>query len=204
MVVHRSALILLGGMATRAGNRPKYLFEYEGETFLHRQIQVLREVTDEIILSCRDTEQCLEVQNYPADQIVTDIRKAAGPSEGIRTGALVARGEQIFIVACDMPLISRDVIEYLFVCLDCAEAVIPGWEDGNLEPLHGVYRRDSLLQYFTKNTSLRLRTIADTLNTVIVPVQKIRIRDPTLLSFTNINDLQTLQKLQSNKKDLSA
>jgi molybdopterin-guanine dinucleotide biosynthesis protein A len=196
MTIHRSALILLGGMATRAGYRPKYLFEYKGETFLHHQIRLLREITDEIILSCRDTGQRLEIKDYPADQIVTDIRKAAGPSEGIRTGAIVAQGEHIFIVACDMPLISRDVIEYLFASLDCAEAVIPGWEDGKLEPLHAIYQREALLRYFTKSTSLRLRSIADALNTVIVPVQKIRMLDPTLQSFTNINDLQTLQKLQ--------
>ena len=57
IIINRSALILLGGMATRAGGNPKYLFEYEGETFLSRQIRILSIVTNEIVLSCRDESQ---------------------------------------------------------------------------------------------------------------------------------------------------
>ncbi|PKL60343.1 MAG: molybdenum cofactor guanylyltransferase [Methanomicrobiales archaeon HGW-Methanomicrobiales-4] len=200
MEIKRSALILLGGMATRAGNRPKYLFEYNGETFLSRQIQVLRQVTDEIILSCRDIEQTQDLLDYPAHKIVTDVRRAAGPSEGIRTGALAAQGEHIFIVACDMPLISPGVIEFLFASMGSAEVIIPGWEDGYLEPLHAVYRREALLRYFTESTSLKLRSITESLDTIIIPVQNIRSFDQALLSFTNINDLETLTKLKEIKK----
>jgi molybdenum cofactor guanylyltransferase len=203
MNITRSALILLGGMATRAGNRPKYLFEYDGETFLHRQIQVLRQVTDEIILSCRDTYQTMDILDYPIDQIVTDVRRESGPSEGIRTGALVAQGEHIFVVACDMPLITPEVIEFLFASMGSAEAIIPGWENGNLEPLHAVYQRDALLRYFSKATSLKLRSISDSLDTVIMPVQKIRVLDPTLQSYTNINDIETLKKLKEKRIRLS-
>lgn len=194
-----SALILLGGMATRAGNRPKYLFEYDGETFLHRQIQVLRQVSDEIILSCRDIEQSQDLLGYPVDQIVTDVRRAAGPSEGIRTGVLAAQGDRIFIVACDMPLILPDVIEFLFASMGTAEVIIPGWEDGYLEPLHAVYLREALLRYFTESTSLKLRSITESLKTTIMPVQKIKAFDQTLQSFTNINDFETLTKLKEKK-----
>jgi len=196
----RSGLILLGGMASRAGNRPKYLFTYNGETFLHRQIQILRQVTDEIILSCRDADQTLELEEYPVNRIITDVRRNTGPSEGIRTGAIVATGDYIFIVACDMPLISPEVIEFLFHSINLTEAVIPGWENGNLEPLHAVYQRDALLRIFSGETSLRLRTIAESMNTHIVPVQEIRAFDPDLRSFTNINDLDNLAKLHEKEK----
>lgn len=196
MSIKRSSLILLGGMATRAGNRPKYLFEYDGETFLQRQIRILRQVTDEIILSCRDTDQTQELLDFSVDQIVTDVRRAAGPSEGMRTGAIKARGEHIFIVACDMPLISPEVIEFLFYEIDSFEAVIPCWEDGNIEPLHAVYHREALVRYFAENSAFRLRSIADSLDALNIPVQKMRRFDPTLRSFTNINDLETLTNLK--------
>jgi molybdopterin-guanine dinucleotide biosynthesis protein A len=198
----KSALILLGGMASRAGFRPKYLFEYEGETFLHRQIRILREVCDEIIISCRDDEQCRIISKEPIDFTVVDVRKEMGPVEGIRTGAIAARGEYIFIVACDMPLICGPVIEYLFLEAKSAQAAIPIWEDGNLEPLHSVYQRDSLIEYFQAHTSRRLFEIANTVNSVFVPVQKIRELDADLQSFMNINDLQAcidLQKINNPK-----
>lgn len=194
----RSALILLGGMATRAENKAKFLFQYQGETFFHRQIRILGQVTDEIIISCRDTDQALSIPDYSEYTIVTDVRRGVGPSEGIRTGALACQGDLIFIVACDMPLISAEVIEYLFTNISSADAAIPGWKNGYQEPLHAVYRRDALVHYFTQGSSRRLCDITSMLNVMIIPVEDLKAMDPFLQTFTNINDLKSYQDL--NKK----
>lgn len=191
----RTALILLGGMATRAEGRPKYLFEYEGETFLSRQTRILIQVTDEIILSCRDEGQVEEISALFPYHCVIDLRIGMGPSEGIRVGANTARGDLIVVVACDMPLISSEVINLLFSRIGNADAAIPCWENGNLEPLHAVYRKEALIRYFSDHTSQKLRTITDTLDAVIVPVSEIRSIDPALKTFTNINDLQAYRSL---------
>jgi molybdopterin-guanine dinucleotide biosynthesis protein A len=192
----KTALILLGGMATRAGNRPKYLLIHKGESFLNRQIKILKEVTDEIILSCRNEDQCREIPNYAGYQMVIDNTLGMGPTEGLKAGALAARGEYIFVAACDMPFLSAPIISYLFDRAKSADAAIPSWEDGKIEPLHAVYRRDALLQYFATHSSRRLFEISKNIDTVIVPVEEIRHLDPYLQSFTNINDLESFSKLQ--------
>lgn len=198
--VRRSGLILLGGMATRAGNQAKYLFEYNGETFLHRQIRVLREVTDEIIISCRDSEQAASIPDIKEYSIVTDEKIGEGPSEGLRTGIMRARGDQVFVVACDMPLISADIISYLFSAINSADVAIPEWENHNQEPLHAVYRRDAIIEYFSHDSSRRLRDITSSLKVISVPVSELRKIDPLLLSFININDLNEYQRLTGKKE----
>ncbi|MDD1729118.1 MAG: molybdenum cofactor guanylyltransferase [Methanospirillum sp.] len=195
--IGRSALILLGGLATRAGGQAKYLFEYQGETFLQRQIRVLSSITDEIIMSCRNEEQAADISTCYSYPCVIDVRKGMGPVEGIHTGALQAQGELILVVACDMPLISSVVIEYIFNQIGDADVAIPGWDDGNLEPLHAVYRRDALLRFFADHTAVKIRDITDELNRKIIPIHEIRALDPDLTTFTNINDLQAFRDLKS-------
>lgn len=194
-MVKRTGLILLGGMASRAEGRPKYLFQYKRETFLSRQIRILSRVTDEIILSCRDRDQTEEISALFPNFCVSDVREGMGPSEGLRMGAITARGDLIVVVACDMPLISYEVFEYLFDRIGNADAAVPGWENGNLEPLHAVYRREALVRYFSDHTSRKLRNITDTIFTIIVPISDIKKIDPELKTFLNINDLQTYGSL---------
>lgn len=191
----RTALILLGGMATRAGGRAKYLFEYEGETFLQRQIKTLTLVTDEIILSCRDEEQAREVTAIFPYPCVIDSIKGTGPVEGIRSALSHIKGDFIIIVACDMPFISAAVIEELFTRIGCADVAIPEWEAGHLEPLHAVYRREALIWFFSHYTARRIRDITDQLSTLVIPVNEIQKLDPELKTFTNINYLQEFSAL---------
>jgi len=203
--VSRTGLILLGGMATRAGGRAKYLFEYLDETFLHRQIRVLSSVTDEIILSCRDEDQASEVTTLFPYPCVIDKEKGAGPVEGIKSSIPRIRGDLVIVVACDMPLISAAVIEALFDQIGGADVAIPGWENGQIEPLHAVYRREALERFFLDHTARKIRDITDHLSRRIVPISEIRKIDPDLKTFTNINDIQEFNLLlkKKEKKNLS-
>lgn len=193
--VLRSGLILLGGKATRADHQAKYLFEFRGETFLSRQVRELRKVTDEILISCRNLEQAHSIPGYSNYTLVFDEKKAEGPSEGIRTGMQKASGDLVFVVACDMPLISAEIIDYLFSSIGSADAAIPVWENGNEEPLHAVYRRDALNNYFSHSSSRRLRDIISSLNAVSIPVADLRKMDPFLRSFINVNNRDEYQSL---------
>ncbi len=192
----RSSLILLGGMGSRVQGQSKYLFEYQGESFLSRQIRTLTEITDEIILSCRNSTQKKEVEDFFPYPCVVDEEEGKGPAEGIRMGTIAANGDLICIVACDMPLLNPEVINFLFHRIGSADVAIPGWEDGYVEPLHAVYRREALIGFFTNHSAHRLRDITDVLDTRIIPVDEIRKIDPGLFTFTNINDPESFKKLQ--------
>lgn len=188
----RSAIILVGGEARRANGQEKYFFQYQGKTFIERLVNSLREVTDEIIIVARSREQCRRFDALQDVHCIEDIRQGIGPIGGLHAGALAAKGNLLFVSACDMPCIETAVVSYLFDVIGTADAAIPSWNADMLEPLHAVYRRQVLLRYLESHESNSLRPMIRSLNTRYVPVEDLRRLDPKLRTFTNINKLEEL------------
>jgi len=189
----RSAVILVGGEARRANGQEKYFFMYEGRTFIERLVDTLRTVTDEIILVARDPSQCERFRHVDSVTCITDIRQGIGPIGGLHAGTLAARGDFLFVTACDMPCIEAGVVSYLFETIGNHDAAIPCWSSEMIEPLHAVYRRSALLDYLRSHESLSLRPMIRSINTRYVPVDELKPYDPDLHTFTNINKLEDLE-----------
>ena len=196
----RSAVILVGGEARRANGQEKYFFTYEGKTFIDRLIESLARGVDEIILVARNPEQCKRFSAIKGVRCITDIRPGTGPIGGLHAGALAARGEVIFVSACDMPCVDPQVIAHLFNRIDSYDAAIPRWNPEMLEPLHAVYRRTALIAYLDDHASLSLRTMVRELNTLYVPIEEIRAIDHELTTFTNINKIEDLERINRVRK----
>ncbi len=195
----RSAIVLVGGEARRANGKEKYFFIYQGRTFIERLVDTLREVVEEIILVARDPEQCRRFHRIENVRCITDIRQGIGPIGGLHAGTLAARGDLIFVSACDMPCIEAGVVSYLFTSIGDHDAAIPCWNKDMIEPLHAVYRRDVLLDYLRDHESFSLRPMIRTINTRYVPVRELEPFDPELRTFTNINKLEDLERI--NQQD---
>jgi molybdopterin-guanine dinucleotide biosynthesis protein A len=196
----RSAVILVGGEARRANGQEKYFFTYEGKTFIERLIESLSQVVDEIILVARDPEQCRRFNAIEGVRCITDIRTGTGPIGGLHAGTLAARGDVLFVSACDMPCVDPRVIAHLFSRIDNYDAAIPRWNVDMLEPLHAVYRRTALVGYLENHASLSLRTMIRGLNTLYVPIDEIRAIDHELTTFTNINKIEDLERINQIRK----
>jgi molybdopterin-guanine dinucleotide biosynthesis protein A len=191
----RSAVILVGGEARRANGQEKYFFQYQGRTFIERLTDTLRDIVDEIILVARDPEQCRRFDQLKGVRCITDIRQGIGPIGGLHAGALAAKGDLIFVSACDMPCIEADVVSYLFSIIGENDAAIPSWDAELLEPLMAVYRRETLIEYLKSHESFSLRPMIRSINTLYVPVDHLKEFDPQLRSFTNINKLEDLDQI---------
>ncbi|MFA4850453.1 MAG: molybdenum cofactor guanylyltransferase [Methanoregula sp.] len=196
----KSAVILVGGEARRANGQEKYFFTYEGKTFIERLIESLSQVVDEIILVARDPEQCKRFNAIKGVRCITDIRTGTGPIGGLHAGTLAALGDVIFVSACDMPCVDPRVIAHLFNRLDNYDAAIPSWNPEMLEPLHAVYRKTALMGYLENHASYSLRTMVRGLNTLYVPIDEIRAIDHELSTFTNINKIEDLERINNTGK----
>lgn len=196
----RSAVILVGGEARRANGQEKYFFTYQGKTFIDRLIASLSQVVDEIILVARDPEQCRRFNRIEGIRCITDIRTGTGPIGGLHAGALAARGEEIFVSACDMPCVDPRIVTLLFNRIGGYDAAIPRWNADMLEPLHAVYKRSALVGYLEDHDSFSLRTMVKSLNTSYVPMGEIRAIDHDLTTFTNINKIEELERINSIRK----
>ena len=197
----RSALILTGGNATRAGGLPKYEFNIGGRSFLERQIEILRSCTDEICIICRNIDQERLFQNMPDIRISHDMIPGQGPAGGIQAGSWTASGDYFFVTACDMPFLSCDVINYLFERAEGYDAAVPIWEDGKIEPLCAVFKKESVKNFFEDHMERRLTRFIGQLHTRYIPVEEIRRFDPELNVFQNINDFKTFSKIEKINTD---
>jgi len=193
--VKRSAVVLVGGEARRANGQEKYFFVFEGRTFIERLIDTLSQVVDEIILVAKDPEQCKRFRHLRGVRCITDLRPGIGPIGGLHAGTLAAHGDTIFVSACDMPCIDSGVVSYLFESIGDGDAAIPSWNYDMIEPLHAVYRRSVLLAYLEDHESYSLRPMIRSINTRYVPVEDLRKFDPALKTFTNINKLEDLERI---------
>jgi molybdopterin-guanine dinucleotide biosynthesis protein A len=194
-VMERSAVILVGGEAKRAGGREKYFFSFDGATFLDRLIRALSPVTDEVVLVARDESQCERFSGYPSVRCTVDRRRGLGPIGGLHAGALSASGRSLFVVACDMPCVKPEVVERLFSLKGRRDAAIPCWKKGMYEPLHAVYDRAALQRYLEDHEDLSLRAMVHSLDCLFVPVDELRDLDPDLRTFTNVNRVDDLSLL---------
>ena len=191
----RSAIVLVGGAARRAGGREKYFFTFRGRTFIDRLIGTLREVVDEIVVVARDSEQCERFDHLGEIRCIPDLRRDLGPIGGLHAGVLAVHGEYIFVAACDMPCIHPGVVRLLFDAAIGYDVAIPSWNADMLEPLHAVYRTGALIAYLEEHESLSLRAMIRSLNTRYVEMEKIREIDPDLMTFTNINNMEDLEMI---------
>lgn len=192
----RSGIILAGGKAIRAGGQEKYFFSHCGETFISRLVLTLSEIVDEIIIVGRDNTQCRRFSGIDNVRVVADQYPGLGPVGGIHAGVTEAKGDLIFAVACDMPCVNGNVVEYLFDAAGGYDAVIPRWDNGMTEPLHAIYRRQALIERFKGGEARSMRDLMEGLTTHYVDCDLLRPFDPNLLTFTNINNADDLARLR--------
>ena len=151
----------------------------------------------------KSPQQCRRFDAIRGVRCISDIRPNLGPIGGLHAGVLAAKGDLLFVSACDMPCIESAVVSYLFDAIGDADAAIPSWNEDMLEPLHAVYRRSVLLGYLESHASLSLRPMIRSLRTRYVPVGELRRFDPSLRTFTNINKLEELDRINANDPEKS-
>lgn len=191
--VKRSAMILAGGEARRANGREKYFFSYKGCSFISRLVMTFSGIVDEIVIVAKNEKQTQHFVGLPDIVRCTwDREPGLGPIGGIATGIEEVKGEMVFIAACDMPTIHKPVVSYLFDHIDGYDAIIPAWENQNMEPLHAVYKVAAVKKYLEQRTNASLHSMILGLNTKCVPSEEFRVFDPSLETFRNVNTLDEL------------
>lgn len=189
-------MILAGGEATRVDGREKYFFFYQGCSFIDRLVNTFTGITDEILIVAKSEKQAEHFAMLPSHVSCTwDKKRGLGPIGGIASGIEEVKGEFVFIAACDMPTIHKPIVTYLFEHIGEYDAIIPEWENTDIEPLHAVYRVSAVKNYIARQNSLSLRDMVDSLNTLRISPDDLRALDPNLETFRNINTLEELKAL---------
>ena len=199
----KTVLILAGGKSQRFQHFDKCFITLNNKPLIQHTIDKASSVADEIIVAVRDKKQGEQIANKIPKQIVLvfDSLKEVGPLAGVLSGLKRASFSFSLVVGCDMPFVNPDVAKFLFEIASTGyDAVVPKWENGLVEPLHAVYRKEPMLAAIKEATGRSKRKIFDVLsqlkNIYFVPVKEIREIDPSLNTFININTPEELEKFQ--------
>lgn len=132
-----NAAILAGGQARRFGGRDKSALMIGGLSILDRQVSVLREVADRVLLVAGDSDSL----HGRGLEVVADRVPHAGALGGIYTALSASHGEHVLVLACDLPFVSAVFLCHLAGLAGPGyDAVVPRSPDG-LQPLCAVYAR---------------------------------------------------------------
>ncbi len=178
-----TGVILAGGKSGRFGKN-KALVEIQGIRLIDRVVGVLGSIFKKIILISNTPHE----YGYLHIPIYEDIIKGLGPIGGLQTGLTVIADDTGFFVACDMPYLNRDLIRHMIESKDSYDGVVPrmGWK---IEALHAIFTKKCLPAINQSITSgkYQLITFLDKVRINYIDEDRIKIFDPELRSFININ-----------------
>ena len=187
MIDSATGVILAGGKSTRMGTN-KALLPYKGKHLIDAAIEKMISLFTNVVLSVQE-------ENYPDYSLpkIFDPYGGIGPMGGI-TSVLKSGESRIFCVACDMPFLNEEVIQYL--CSFTDDAVIPVW-DGQKEVMHAIYS-DRLIPDFEAAITAGRYKITDALQSSrvrYIDADDIRRFDPSGNTFKNVNTRADYEKL---------
>ncbi len=189
-----NAVILAGGKSSRMGTNKAFL-ELKGKTFIELQIELLREMFDEIFISA-NTPSEYEYLNLP---VFKDIYPDKGPLGGIYTSLINSSSFHTFMLACDMPFVESGLIKHLKDLTKEYDVVIPKSEKG-LEPLHAFYSKkciDPIKRELDEN-NLRIISFFPHVNVKIVELNSLPPSDSFKNSIKNLNTRDEYEDVTKN------
>lgn len=188
--------VLAGGKSTRMGS-DKALLKVGGVTLIERSVTLLTEMFPSVVISS-DRGAEFEFLGIP---VLPDIRKDCGPLGGIHAVLTQTHADSLFVLACDMPFVSSDLIHYIIDMHADRDATIPSL-GGGVHPLCGVYSRTGLpmIEKFLDVGEYKLRHVLEKLNSAIIPLSR-NLPFYSSHLFDNINCPDDLLRAQRARID---
>ncbi|MCO1622034.1 molybdenum cofactor guanylyltransferase MobA [Pseudomonas putida] len=131
-----SILILAGGRGQRMGGRDKGLVDWQGEPLIAHVHRVVRPLSDDLVISCNRNQAAYRAY---ADRLVGDAEADfPGPLAGVIAGLKAARHGWVVLLACDAPLVDRELIEGLLRLAVAGNSAAMVRQGGFWQPMFSV------------------------------------------------------------------
>jgi molybdopterin-guanine dinucleotide biosynthesis protein A len=184
--------VLAGGASRRMGENKSFV-ELDGKPLVQHTLEHVRRLNVPVLL----------VTNNPTlysrfhVPMVSDVIAGKGSLGGIYSALMNSASPYTLCVACDMPFLNVDLLNYLLSLRTGFDAVVP-MIDGQPQGLHAVYHRrcaEPIRELLDRN-ELRITGLFDHLRVRLVGEAAIRVIDPELRSFTNLNTPEELARVR--------
>jgi molybdopterin-guanine dinucleotide biosynthesis protein A len=177
------AIVLAGGDSRRMGF-PKAFLTLGNTTLIETVISRLQPIFRRVLVVGRDSKGLRDLDAV----VLTDQRMERGPLVGVARGLAISDAPWCFVVGCDMPFLSQEVIKRMALHLDNCDVLAPMVDD-HLQPLHAFYSQrclpiaKKLLDYGVTS----LQAIFPSCNVNTLESDVFLDIDPDLLSFRDLD-----------------
>ena len=186
-------VILAGGKSSRMGE-DKALLTYEGKIFVEKIAEELNFFEEKMIARGNNP--------VPGDfvkkdswEVVPDEYENHGPLGGLHAALKKCRSDAMFVVTCDIPLISKRLVKKIcdiFEQEDKNDAIVVITGDGKIHPLCGIYRKElhTCMEKSLLQNNNRMMSILEQ-----IKVKYIELDDLDSIYLNNINTRVEYQNL---------
>jgi molybdopterin-guanine dinucleotide biosynthesis protein A len=193
-VISVTGVIQAGGKSTRMGGQPKALIELGGRRIVERVLDVMRAVTDEVLLVTNTPD----LYGFLGLPMVPDVFPDSGSLGGIYSGLRAAPGECAFTVACDMPFLSPAVARLVLARAAEADVVAPRIGE-QWETLHACYGKACLgpMERRLRAGQLKITGFFDEVRVLAISEEAVaRLADPSVV-FMYVNTPDELARARA-------
>lgn len=181
-----TGVILAGGENTRMPVLKAFI-KVKGIPIIENNLAIIQQLFKETFIVTNQPEK----YSYLGTPLLGDVHDIRGPMTGIFTSLLNSTAPWVFISACDMPFINKDLINYMHSQKKGFDAVVPSIK-GKAEPLFAFYSK-KLSSSMEKAVISERRGLNDFLKNKkvkYISAGEIRRFDPRARSFINLNTPQ--------------
>ncbi len=185
-----NGLVLAGGKGKRLG-RDKGLIKWQGKEQRYHIADILKAQCEQVFISCRAEQQAEIPEGY---QPLPDTFLDLGPYGGILSALRAQPDHAWLVVACDLPLLDADTIQFLIEHRN-RETIATTFEsphDGLPEPLITIWEPESypvLLSFLAKQYSCPRKVLINSETTIL--------KAPNPDALMNVNTPEDAQKAET-------
>lgn len=133
-----TGIILSGGRSSRMGVN-KSLLKIGSKTIIEHVVALMESLFHRVIIITNDPEE----YSFLDVPLFTDIYSRMGPLAGIHSGLVNSVTKKNFILSCDIPLMTPQMIEYL-VNYKTDKTITVARAEGFVQQLCGLYDKSCL------------------------------------------------------------
>jgi molybdenum cofactor guanylyltransferase len=197
-MIQVTGVILAGGKSRRMG-RDKAFLPFGKGVLIERVIEVVRAVTDELLLITNTPEQ---YQRFGLP-MVSDVIPEAGSLGGIYTGLVHAKTPYSLALACDMPFVKPAFSRFLCDIAGEADVIIPKNAE-DFQPLCTVYAqacREPIRQRIEAGR-LKITGFFDQVRVRVIEGEVLARYDPHDVMFFNANTPEEYERARRLLEEL--